>query len=198
MKKISLFITLLSFAGIVAAQDFKNDIAAARTSYSAGKLEDAHFSLQQALQELDMIIGKEVLKLLPQNMDALKANASGDQVTSNIGFVGATIHRTYGVADKKADLQIISNSPLIASLNAILNIPVLGGLMRDENSKTIKVQGYKARMERTDNGSGKFNYKLDIPFNSALLTFSVDNSSESEITGMASKIPLKEIAQLIQ
>ena len=198
MKKISLFITLLSFAGIVAAQDFKNDIAAARTSYSAGKLEDAHFSLQQALQELDMIIGKEVLKLLPQNMDALKANASGDQVTSNIGFVGATIHRTYGVADKKADLQIISNSPLIASLNAILNIPVLGGLMRDENSKTIKVQGYKARMERTDNGSGKFNYKLDIPFNSALLTFSVDNSSESEITGMASKIPLKEIAQLVQ
>ncbi len=198
MKKISLFITTLFFTGIVAGQDFKNEVAAARTSYSAGKLQDAHFSLQQALQELDMIIGKEVLKLLPQNMDALKAIASGDQVTSNIGFVGATIHRTYGATDKKADLQIISNSPLIASLNAILNMPLLGGLMRDENSKTIKVQGYKARMERTDNGNGKFNYKLDIPFSSALLTFSVDNSSESEITGMASKIPLKEIAQLIQ
>jgi hypothetical protein len=87
---------------------------------------------------------------------------------------------------------------MIASLNSILNMPILGGMMRDENSKTIKVQGYKARMERSDAGDGKFKYKLDIPFSSALLTFNVDNSSESEITSMASKIPLKEIAQLIQ
>ncbi len=184
--------------GITSAQDFKNQVASARTAYTAGKLDDAHFSLQQALQELDMIIGKEVLKLLPENMDALKVNPKDDNVTSNIGFVGATIHRSYGDAEKKADLAIISNSPMIASLNTILNMPLLGGMMRDENSKTIKVQGYKARMERSDAGNGKFNYKLDIPFSSALLTFSVDNSSESEITSMASKIPLKDIAQLIQ
>ncbi|MEP7232232.1 MAG: hypothetical protein ABI691_18360 [Ginsengibacter sp.] len=198
MKKFILFFIVIFLGGITSAQDFKNQVAAARTAYTAGKLDDAHFSLQQALQELDMIIGKEVLKLLPENMDALKVNPKDDNVTSNIGFVGATIHRSYGAAEKKADLQIISNSPLIASLNTLLNMPILGGMMRDENSKTIKVQGYKARMERSDAGNGKFNYKLDIPFSSALLTFSVDNSSESEITSMASKIPLKEIAQLIQ
>ncbi len=198
MKKFILFFIVIFLGGITSAQDFKNQVAAARTAYTAGKLDDAHFSLQQALQELDMIIGKEVLKLLPENMDALKVNPKDDNVTSNIGFVGATIHRSYGAAEKKADLQIISNSPLIASLNTLLNMPILGGMMRDENSKTIKVQGYKARMERSDAGDGKFNYKLDIPFSSALLTFSVDNSSESEITSMASKIPLKEIAQLIQ
>lgn len=198
MRKIFLFSIIIFLGHIVTAQEFKNQVAAARTAYASGKLEPTHFALQQALQELDMIIGKEVLKLLPGSMDALKVNAKDDNVTSNIDFVGATIHRTYGTPDRKADLSIISNSPLIASLNGLLNMPLLGGLMRDENSKTIKVQGYKARMERSDAGNGKFNYKLDIPFSSALLTFSVDNSTESEITSMASKIPMKEIAALIQ
>lgn len=198
MKKFILLFTVILLGVAVSAQNFDKQLASARTAYSSGDLEDSHFSLQQALQELDMIIGKEVLKLLPENLDVLKVNSKDDNVTSNIGFVGATIHRSYGDAEKKADLQIISNSPLIASLNTILNLPLLGGMMRDENSKTIKVQGYKARMERSDAGNGKFNYKLDIPFSSALLTFSVDNSTESEIISMASKIPLKEISQLIQ
>ncbi|MEO8413285.1 MAG: hypothetical protein ABI472_06480 [Ginsengibacter sp.] len=198
MRKIFLFSIIIFLGNTVLAQEFNNQVTAARTAYTSGKLEETHFALQQALQEVDMIVGKEVLKLLPGSMDTLTVNAKDDNVTSNIGFVGATIHRTYGTSYKKADLSIISNSPLISSLNGLLNMPVLGGLMRDENSKTVKIQGYKARQERSDAGNGKFNYKLSIPFSSALLTFSVDNSTESEITAMASKIPMKEIAQLIQ
>jgi hypothetical protein len=199
MKKIIPFFTMIFFAAIVSAQtDFKSDVASAKTAYAAGKLEDAHFSLQQALGELDIIIGKEVLKILPTQFDTLNMNTSNDHVTANVGYIGATIHRDYGTMDKKAEIEIISNSPMIASLNAILNAPLIGGLMRDENNKTVKVQGYKARLERTDAGNGKFNYKLDIPFTSALLSFSVDNSTEAEILNMANKIPLQDIAKLVQ
>jgi len=199
MKKIILFFTTIFFVTIVSAQtDFKSQVASAKTAYAAGKLEDAHFSLQQALGELDIIIGKEVLKILPTQLDTLTVNTSNDHVTANVGYIGATIHRDYGTADKKAAIEIISNSPLISSLNAILNAPLIGGLMRDENNKTVKVQGYKARLERTDAGNGKFNYKLDIPFTSALLSFNVDNSTETEIMNLANKIPLQDIAKLIQ
>jgi hypothetical protein len=199
MKKIILVFTTIFFAAVVSAQtDFKSQVANARTAYAGGKLEDAHFSLQQALGELDIIIGKEVLKILPTQLDALNVNTSSDHVTANVGYIGATIHRDYGATDKKAEIEIISNSPMIASLNAILNAPLIGGLMRDENNKTVKVQGYKARLERTDNGSGKYNYKLDIPFTSALLSLNVDNSTETEIMNMANKIPLQDIAKLIQ
>lgn len=199
MKKIILFFTMIFSVIIVSAQtDFKSNVASARTAYSAGNLEDAHFSLQQALGDLDIIIGKEVLKILPAQLDALNANTANDHVTANVGYIGATIHRDYGAADKKAEIEIISNSPLISSLNAILNAPLIGGLMRDENNKTVKVQGYKARLERTDNGNGKYTYKLDIPFSSALLSLSVDNSTETEILNMANKIPLQDIAKLIQ
>ena len=199
MKQTILFFVFIFFTTIVFAQtDFKGEVSTAKTAYASGKLEDAHFALQQALGDLDIIIGKEVLKLLPTQLDALNANTSSDNVTANVGFIGATIHRDYGSPEKKAEIEIISNSPLLGTLNAFLNTPLIGGMMRDENNKTVKVQGYKARLERTDAGNGKFNYKLDVPFSSSLLTLSVDSSAESEILGMANKIPFQDVAKLIQ
>ena len=45
--------------------------------------------------------------------------------------------------------SLINNSPLVTTLNAFLNSSLLGGLARDENTKIVKVQGYKARLENT-------------------------------------------------
>jgi hypothetical protein len=199
MKHTILFFASIFFASTIFAQaDFKGEVATARSAYSSGKLEDTHFALQQALGDLDIIIGKEVLKLLPTQLDSLNANTSSDNVTANVGFIGATIHRDYGTTEKKGEIEIISNSPLIGTLNAFLNTPILGGMMRDENTKMVKVEGYKARLERSDAGNGKYNYKLDVPFSSSLLTLNVDNTTEAEILGMANKIPMQDVAKLIQ
>jgi hypothetical protein len=197
MKKLIIFIAVCFITVYAQSQDFKADIAAAKTAYNAGKLEDTHFALQQALSELDMIIGKEVLKLLPQKMDTAVVNTREDRVSSNVGFAGATVHRSYGKT-RKAEVEIISNSPMIASLNAIMNMPMMGGIMRDENNKTIKVQGYKGRLERQSDGEDQYNYELQLPFNSALLTLTVKKCSESDIMKMADTLPLEQIAKLIQ
>lgn len=37
---------------------------------------------------------------------------------------------------------------MISTLNAFLNTPLLGGLMKDENTKIIKVRGYKGRLQK--------------------------------------------------
>ncbi len=88
-----MFITTAVFS-----QNFTTDIATAKTSYSSGKLErDAHFALQQAMQEIDIIIGKQVISLLPAKMDNFAANTKDDNVMSNVaGFMGSTIHRSWG------------------------------------------------------------------------------------------------------
>jgi hypothetical protein len=199
MKKFIISIFLLSFTAIAFAQgDFKTQMATAKTSYAAGKLEETHFALQQAMQELDIIIGKEVLKLLPQKLDSLSMNAKDDHVTANAGFIGATIHRSYG-AMGKASVEIINNSPLIGTLNTFLNSALLGGMMRDENTRVVKVQGYKARLEKQgESADGKINYNLQIPFNSALMTVTINGTTENEILAMANTIPLQNIAKLIQ
>src|ERR1044072_325825 len=126
--KYLIILGCILFTTNIFSQDFKTDIATAKTAYSSGKLEDAHFALQQAMQEIDIIIGKEVLNLLPAKMDTLSANTSDDEVTSNVGFMGSTIHRSYG-QNNSVDLSIIGNSPLISTLNTFLNTPLLGGMM---------------------------------------------------------------------
>ncbi len=197
MKKYSILIPILFFTLALQAQDFSKDIADAKTAYSSGKLADAHFSLEQAVQEIDMIVGKEVLKLLPDKISDQPANSKDDQVSANVGFVGATIHRDYGTTGSQ--VEIISNSPLITSLNAFLNMPFVGGMTRNSTTKVVKIQGYKSRLEKQgDNENGKPNYQLQIPFKSALITVTANGMDENTVMSFANTIPLDKIAALIQ
>jgi len=198
MKVLLTIIVFTSLAGTCFAQDFAKAIATAKTSYSAGKLEDAHFALQQAMQEIELTVGKEVLLLLPPKIDVMDIVPKEDNVSSNVGFVGATIHRVYQKNGRKADIEIISNSPLVAMMNTTLNTPMLGGLMNDANNKTVKVQGYKGKLEKQSGStSDKNSYELQIPLGSALITFKVDDCSDTEILQFADTIPLLKIAKLI-
>ncbi len=199
MKRIIIILFTVFLAMNVLSQDFTKDMTTAKTAYDAGKLEETHFALQQAMQEIDLIVGKEVLKLLPPKMDSLTINTKDDNVSANAGFVGTTIHRSYGKFTKKADLSIISNSPMVSMLNTFLNSPLLGGMAGDANTKTVKVQGYKARLERKPGSADdKNDYELQVPLGSALITFAVDDCTDTEIMAMANTIPLPAIAKLIQ
>jgi len=197
MKRYTILMLLFFFTVGASAQDFSKDLADAKSSYSAGKLADAHFSLEQAIQEIDMVVGKEVLKLLPESMSGVNAASNNDQVTANVGFVGATVHRAYG--DSGSQVEVISNSPLIATLNTFLNMPLVGGMMRNSTTKVIKVQGYKSRLEKQgDNENGKPNYQLQIPFKSALVSITANGMDENSVLSFANSIPLDKIAALIQ
>ena len=199
MKKLFILSIALVTGSIINAQDFKKDVAAAKTSYNAGKLEDAHFALQQTLQQLDITIGKEVIKLLPAKMDTLNVNKNDDNVTGNVSFVGATIHRSYGLGTKKATVEIVNNSPMLGALNAFLTNTFLAGLGNDGKSKVLKVQGFKSRLTKEDNTETNVpSYKLEIPLTNALITLNINNTSEAEILGFANTLPLDKIAKLIQ
>ena len=199
MKKVRLIICLLSVSGSVLAQDFTKDMTTAKSAYNAGKLEETHFALLQAMQEVDIIIGKEVLKLLPPKMDTLSVNTKDDNVTANAGLIGCTIHRSYGKMTKKADLSIISNSPLVQMVNTFLNTPLLGGMMSDGTTKIVKVHGYKARLEKKPGSADdKNDYEIQVPLGSSLITFAVDDCTDTEILAMANTVPLPQIAKLIQ
>lgn len=194
----NLFIILLVLIATKgAAQNFTADIDNAKSSYSAGKLEDAHFALQQAMQEIDMIVGKEILKQLPAKMDAFAANSKTDNVTSNVGFVGTTIHRSYGAAND-VDLSIISNSPLISTINVFLNTPLLGGMMSNGNNKIVKIEGYKGQLTKETNTDGQTNYTIQLPIGSSLVTFTAKNTTDTQIMAWANTLPLQQIAKLIQ
>lgn len=197
MKKLTiLIVALLPLAAY--AQDFNKDLASARTAYSGGKLEDARFAMQQMLNDIDVLVGKEIIKLLPARMDALASNPKEDQVTANTGIAGAQVQRTYGTGTKNATVDIMSNSPLIGSINAILSIPFVGN-SSDGTQKVVKVQGYKGVLQKSvDMETNKENFTLQVPLNSALLTFTVNESNEADVLRLANTIPVTQIAKMVQ
>lgn len=200
MKNIFYISALVLAAFSASAQDFDKNIATARTSYGSGDLENARFAMEQMLRDLDMAIGKEILKMLPATIGALKVNEKADNLTGGAGYGGGLfVHRSYGADPKNGQIEIINNSPLINSLQAILTTPVLGGMMRDENQKQIKIQGYKSLLTKNVNSeTAKTNYELQIPMNNTLVTIRLDDSNETEITAAANAIPLAKIAQIAQ
>lgn len=177
----------------VYGQEFNKHVASAKTAYAAGKLEDSRFAMQQALQELDVALSKEVLKILPTKLETLNYNASSDNVTGTSGFAGMFIHREYGTADKKASVEVISNSPLMASVNAILSLPFAGAAT---GQKVVKIAGYKALVQKDDE-TGKA-YNLQLPLNSSLLTVKLENGTEEEVIKYANALPVAELAKMIQ
>ena len=198
MKKIIFVLITLCAAGLATAQEFDKNLATAKSTYSSGKLQDSRFAMEQMLRDLDIQIGKEIIKMLPNQMGSLAAAVKEDNV-NGAGGVGLFVHRTYGAEPKRADLEIINNSPLMNGINAILSMPVLGGMMRDENQKQIKVQGYKALLiKNLDSETGKTNYEVQIPMNNTLVTLKVNDTNEAEITTWSNTIPLGKIQQLAQ
>ena len=198
MKNTKYLVILLLFSTASFGQDFSKNIATARNSYAAGNLEEARFAMQQMLNDLDMAIGREVLKMLPAKMGSFSSNASNDNVTANTGLSGVIIHREYGSGEKVFSLDLMSNSPLVASINAILSIPFMGN-SGDGTQKVIRIDGYKGMLQKTvDEETKKTDYTLQVPIGSTLLTFTAPDTSEEEMIRMANTIPLSQITKLLQ
>jgi hypothetical protein len=198
MKKILLPFTIVTLALCAKAQDFNKNLASAKSAYASGNLEDARFAMQQMLNDIDIIVGKEIMKLLPSKFDALNADVKNDNVTTGSGFAGVVIHRYFGTEPKNVTLDVMTNSPLIASINAILSIPFVGN-SSDGTQKVVKVHGYKGVLQKSvDTETNIQSYTLQIPLNSSLLTLTGVNTSETEILKYANAIPVPEIVKLIQ
>ncbi|QMU27234.1 hypothetical protein [Adhaeribacter radiodurans] len=200
MKKIFSLLFLSGFTFVAFGQDFNKNLADARTAYAAGNLSNSRFAMEQMLHTLDAAIGKDILKLLPPKMDALAANVKADNTTgtgTNSGL-GLYVQLTYGTGAKTATIDIINNSPLITSLNALLALPFVGR-GGDGNQKVVKVQGYKAVLSRTENSeTKKLDYDLQVPMQNTLVTFKMTEAQEADVLRLANTIPLEKIASMAQ
>ncbi len=195
MKKLCALLIASMVSFVLYAQEFNKHLAEARTAYTAGKLDDSRFAMQQMLQELDMIMGKEILKLLPEKMQDQNVNSKNDNVAVATGFVGTVIHRDYGVENKMINLDVISNSPLITSINAILSLPLIGN---SGDNKVIKVSGYKALVQKTTGENDRTDYEIQLPLNNALFTLKAPGYTQDQLIAMVNSLPIDQIAKMLQ
>lgn len=198
LKYISIICICYIVTSNIKAQDATPSLAEAKSAYSSGSLDDARFALEQALQQIDQAIGKEILDILPANLSGMNYLEEQDNVVgSNMGFAGLFVDRNYGQGEKSANIQVIGDSPMMAALNAMLALPAIM-TKGDEDQKRIKVDGYKSMLQKETSSEGAVSYTVQIPGNSTLISFNCRGFNENEVISMVNFIPVTEIVKLSQ
>ncbi len=173
------------------APDVKANIKDAGTSFEGKKYSDSRFSVRQAILGIELEIGKQILKGLPESISGLGKIDEEDNVTSSgIGFVGLIIERTYRKGDQELRITIGNDAGLLSAANMYLASGSYAST-QDQNHKQVKFKEYRAVLEY-DESSG---YKLSVPFgqSSILIAEGTNFASEQEIMDAADKIDIEKI-----
>ena len=167
---------------VTSPPDVNAALIDAEAAFKKNQYGDARFSVQQAMLGVEMMIGKEILKGLPDSIAPMKKDTTSDKVTSSgWGWVGLTMQREYRQnieKDPKELSFILANN---AAWMQVINLYFSGYAQSSgetQNWKQTRLKGYKAIIEY-DKSSG---YKLSIPIGqtSLLVLEGVNFATEQE------------------
>ena len=185
-------------AGLVTTPpDVKENLNAAESSFKSANYGEARSALQQAILGVEMEIGQELLKSLPETVAGLPKQSEKDQVTSTgWGWAGLTIHREYLKDDKQLNMTIANNSVMMSAVNMFLTNSAYAQTTGGEQKwKQTRLKGYKAVIEY-DQSSG---YKLTVPLGqSSLLVYEgINFATEQELMAAAGQLDLDKIKKTL-
>jgi hypothetical protein len=175
--------------------DVKENLSSAESAFKNGKYGDARFAVQQAMLGVELEIGHQILKSLPETIDTLKKDTTQDRVASNgYGWAGLTIMRKYQTGNKHFQITIANNSAWMNALNLYFNN--IGYAQSDndrQKMKQIMVKGNKSIIE-FDPHSG---YKISIPIGqtSLLILEGVNFETEKEMMSATNEIDIDGIKE---
>ena len=202
MKKISTLIVLVIFAALsIAAQDVQSNLDAAQSAYNAESQLEARYNLQQALIDLNSLIGKEILNIMPSALANLAANTQEDNIIGGTGFAGLLVGRTYGEENiKHIEVTLANESPMLAAVNSFLSNDMVSGLMASQTGqKRVTISGYKGLLEKGDDDNGVSSYTINVPLGDSLFTFETTGfNNENDVVILAQQIKLAEIVALLK
>ncbi len=141
--------------------DVPGSMDEASTAYQASNYTQSRNAIRQAIQGIELEIGKKVLESLPQSVSDLSKQKDADNVTSSgMNFAGLVIERGYAKGDQELKVTIANNSAWLSAVNLYLSGGGYASTENQENYKKITFQGYQGVIE-FDQSSG---YKLSVPF----------------------------------
>jgi len=182
---------------VTTPPDVKENLTSAEASFKAANYGEARYSLQQAILGVEMEIGQELLKSLPETVASLPKQADKDQVTSSgWGWAGLTIHREYLKDDKQLSMTIANNALMMNAINLYLSnsayAQTTGG---NQKWKQTKLKGNKAVIEY-DESSG---YKLSVPLgqSSMILFEGINFATEQDLMAAANQFDIDLIKKTL-
>lgn len=175
-----------------APPDVNNSIKSAKTAYDAKNYVDARYSVRQAILDVELEIGQNILKSFPDKADGLSKDEKEDLVNSSgVGFSGLTIQRVYRTESKELSVNIMNDAVMLMGINMYLNNPGYASNDNENKAKQVQFNEYRGLLQY-DKGSG---YTLSVPFgqNSLFVVKGVNYKNENELMTAAKLFDLEKI-----
>lgn len=163
-------------------------------SFSNKDYSDARYAVQQALVGIEIQLGHQLLKSLPDKVDGLAKDTTQDKVVSTQwGWNNMTIQRVYSDGKDKQCTINIGNNMLYAGLVNVYfgNAYSVESNGKDQNVKQVKVQGNKAIISY-DESKG---YSLIVPVgqSSMIVWECINFANENEVMSAANAFSIENI-----
>ncbi len=189
-KKIiytSVVIGLLSTTTM--ADDILDTMQEAMTSYKKGDYVQTKDDLEYVMELLKQKKGESIKTLLPDALSGWEAQeAQSESAGSGMFGGGSTISRVYTKGKSKIVIDIVTDSPLLQGLGAVLGNPMFangGKLKRIKREKAIIKYNNKRK-------SGDVTIMLDKRF---LITVKGTKVNEEDLINYAKSIDFKKIKE---
>lgn len=145
-----------------APPDVMAQISDAEKAHQENNFNEARYSLQQALVGVEIQLGREILKSLPQKANGMDKDTLQNVVMSNQwGWNNLTIQTVYNQApEKQMTLTIGNNSFYSGWVNLYFsNTGFVQANEKDQNVKQTRLKSYKAVIQYDDSKG----YTLVVP-----------------------------------
>ena len=208
MKSIFVSIVCMLASFSVGAQSQAEAFIKEALQFLAAKnYQQAQLSLQDAINDINTIIAVQIGDALPAEINGLKSDGDAEVNAGAMGMMGGgmSIVKNYSHPSKKengAEVQILANSPMLASINMFMSNPAMLG----EGYKSVRVGTRRAILKSEmedyydDGGASKKirSSELQIPLSQTLITLNLKGfATEQEELAFATKLDIDKLSALL-
>jgi len=200
MKRIVFFLFIASIGLRATGQSQAEAFIKEAQDFLAKKeYKQAQLSLQDAINDINMLVAQQVAGLLPAEINGLKAEGDGEVSAAGMGMMGGGMqitkrYRNETKPENDAEVQIIANSPMLATMNMYLTNPAMLGA----GYKSVRVGSIRA-ISKTDLQDGDNDTKIrsteiQIPMGQTMITIQANGfATEQDELSFANKLELEKI-----
>lgn len=208
MKTTVVLIAVMFVGNSIFSQSQAGSFISEAQGFLAQKnYRQAVLSLQDAINDINGLIAVQIGEALPAEINGLKAEQDAEINSAAMGMMGGgmSISKNYSHPAKQenqAEVQILANSPMLASINMFMSNPAMLG----EGYKSVRVGTRRAILKSEmddfydDNGGAKKirSSELQIPLNQTLITINAKGfASEAEELAFANKLDIEKLSKLL-
>jgi hypothetical protein len=177
--------------------DVTAQMTEAETAHAAKNYSNARYALQQALMGVEIQLGRQILKSLPETSDALNVDVAQDVVMSTQwGWSNMSIQRVWKNKDKQLTMTV-GNAGIYAGLAAVYfaNAGMVEASNNRQNIKQVRVKGNKAIIQYED--SRGYTLIVSLGQSSMIVWECINFANEQEVMNTANSFDIDGIKKML-